>query len=49
MFELAPGDAHLIFDREWLADFVRGGTYFIFQKQWQKQENLNAPFSKDSN
>ena len=20
MFEIAPGDAHLIFDREWLAD-----------------------------
>lgn len=24
MFQLAPGDAHLIFDGEWLADFVRG-------------------------
>ena len=23
MFQLAPGDAHLIFDGEWLADFVR--------------------------
>ena len=24
MFKLAPGDAHLIFDGEWLADFVMG-------------------------
>ena len=24
MFKLVPRDAHLIFDGEWLADFVRG-------------------------
>ena len=31
MFQLAPGDAHLIFDGEWLADFVRGAP-ILFSK-----------------
>ena len=31
MFQLAPEDAHLIFDGEWLGDFVRG-TPISFSK-----------------
>ena len=31
MFQLTPGDAHLIFAGEWLGDFVRG-TPISFSK-----------------
>ena len=31
MFKLTPGDDHLIFEGEWLANFLRGGSPFVLQ------------------